>query len=138
MSAKPKRDTETRAAPIDLDAYWMPFTGNRQFKKDPRIVVAAEGCHFVTDDGRRVFDMLSGLWCCGAGHNRPEIADAVSRQMRTLDYAPAFQFGHPLAFELAARIRSFMPAGLAHVFLCNSGSEAADSSLKIARAYWRL
>ena len=123
---------------LDLDAYWMPFTGNRQFKKDPRIVVGAEGCHFVTDDGRRVFDMLSGLWCCGAGHNRPEIADAVGRQLRTLDYAPAFQFGHPLAFELAAKVRSFMPPGLERVFLCNSGSEAADTSLKIARAYWRI
>ena len=125
-------------ARVDLDAYWMPFTGNRQFKKDPRIVVGADGCHFVTDDGRRVFDMLSGLWCSGAGHNRPEIADAVNAQLRTLDYAPAFQFGHPRAFELAAKVRSFMPAGLERVFLCNSGSEAADSSLKIARAYWRL
>jgi len=116
----------------------MPFTGNRQFKDDPRIISAADGCYFITADGRRVLDGLSGLWCCGAGHNRIEIADAVARQLRTLDYAPAFQFGHPLAFELANRVKSFTPVGLDHVFFCNSGSEAADTSLKIARAYWRL
>jgi len=137
MTAKPQLVSAPALAGADLDTYWMPFTANRQFKKDPRVIVAAEGCHFVTDDGRRVFDSLSGLWCCGAGHNRPEIADAVSRQLRTLDYAPAFQFGHPLAFELANRIRAMMPAGLERVFFCNSGSEATDSSLKIARAYWR-
>jgi beta-alanine--pyruvate transaminase len=122
----------------DLEAYWMPFTGNRQFKDDPRLISGAEGVHYVTPDGRRILDGLSGLWCCGAGHNRPEIADAVARQLRTLDYAPAFQFGHPLAFELANRIKALTPAGLDHVFFCNSGSEAADTSLKIARAYWRL
>jgi beta-alanine--pyruvate transaminase len=116
----------------------MPFTGNRQFKDDPRIIARAEGVHFITPDGRRVLDGLSGLWCCGAGHNRPEIAAAVARQLTTLDYAPAFQFGHPLAFELANRIKALTPTGLDYVFYCNSGSEAADTSLKIARAYWRL
>ena len=121
-----------------LDAYWMPFTGNRQFKDDPRIISGASGVYYVTPDGRRVLDGLSGLWCCGAGHNRPEIADAVAKQLRTLDYAPAFQFGHPLAFELANRMIRLTPPGLERVFYCNSGSEAADTSLKIARAYWRL
>ena len=84
-----------------LEAYWMPFTGNRQFKRDPRMVVAAEGVYLIDDQGRKILDGLSGLWCCGAGHNRPEIAEAVYAQMQVLDYAPAFQFGHPGAFELA-------------------------------------
>ena len=111
--------------------------GNRQFKANPRMIARAEGCHYITTDGRRVLDGLSGLWCCGAGHDRPEIADAVARQLRTLDYSPAFQFGHPLAFELANKIKALTPAGLDYVFFTNSGSEAADTSLKIARAYWR-
>jgi beta-alanine--pyruvate transaminase len=121
----------------ELEAYWMPFTSNRQFKDNPRLIAAADGCYYITTDGRRVLDGLSGLWCCGAGHNRPEIADAVARQLRTLDYSPAFQFGHPLAFELANKIKSLTPPGLDYVFYTNSGSEAADTSLKIARAYWR-
>lgn len=123
---------------LDLDAYWMPFTSNREFKKAPRIITGAEGAYLYTDDGRKVFDGLSGLWTCGAGHNRPEIAAAVHEQLRTLDYAPAFQYGHPGAFELAHRIAGWMPTGLDRVFFTNSGSEAADTSLKIARAYWRL
>ncbi|MBL8267713.1 aspartate aminotransferase family protein [Steroidobacter sp.] len=120
-----------------LDAYWMPFTGNRSFKKDPRIVVQAEGAYLIDDQGRRILDGLSGLWCTGLGHCRPEISEAVSRQISKLDYSPAFQFGHPLAFELADKIQSLMPAGLNHVFFTDSGSEAADTSLKMARAYWR-
>lgn len=120
-----------------LDAYWMPYTGNRQFKRDPRIIVRAEGSYLIDSDGRRIFDSLSGLWTCGAGHSRPEIADAVSRQLRELDYAPAFQFGHPKAFELAHRLRELMPEGLDHVFFTSSGSESTDTALKIARAYWR-
>ncbi|MEZ5570140.1 MAG: aspartate aminotransferase family protein [Halioglobus sp.] len=119
-----------------LEAHWMPYTGNRQFKADPRMIVAADGVHFIDDRGRRVLDGLSGLWCCGAGHNRPEIAEAVNRQLSTLDYAPAFQFGHPGAFELANRIKALMPNGLEYVFFTNSGSEAADTALKMARAYW--
>jgi beta-alanine--pyruvate transaminase len=122
---------------IDLDSYWMPFTGNRQFKASPRMIRAAEGVHFITVDGRRVLDGLSGLWCCGAGHNRREIATAIAEQASELDYAPAFQFGHPRAFELASRVRALTPDGLDKVFLVNSGSEAADTSLKIARGYWR-
>ncbi len=120
-----------------LDAYWMPYTGNRQFKQDPRIITGAEGCYYTDADERRIFDGLSGLWTCGAGHNRVEIADAVSEQLRTLDYAPAFQFGHPKAFQLAERITQFMPQGLNRVFFTGSGSESAETSLKIARAYWR-
>jgi beta-alanine--pyruvate transaminase len=132
--------TTSRAAglsPEQLDAYWMPYSGNRQFKRDPRLLVGAKG-HYLTDtDGRQVFDGLSGLWTCGAGHCRPEIAEAVSQQLRELDYAPAFQYGHPKAFELAHRLRELTPAGLDHVFFTGSGSESADTSLKIARAYWR-
>ncbi len=123
--------------PASLDAYWMPFTANRSFKKDPRIIVQARDAYFVDDQGRRVLDGLSGLWCTGLGHCRREITEAVTRQISRLDYAPAFQFGHPLAFELADKIRSLMPDGLNHVFFTASGSEAADTSLKIARAYWR-
>lgn len=123
--------------PEQLDAYWLPYSANRQFKADPRVIVGAEGSYYIDADGRRVFDGLSGLWCCGAGHNRPEIAEAVARQLRELDYAPAFQFGHPKAFELAERITQLTPKGLDHVFYTNSGSDAADTSLKIARAYWR-
>ncbi|MBB3188900.1 aspartate aminotransferase family protein [Halomonas cerina] len=120
-----------------LDAYWMPYTGNRQFKRDPRIIVGAAGSYFTDAEGRRVFDGLSGLWTCGAGHGRPEIAEAVARQLAQLDYAPAFQYGHPKAFELAHRLRGLTPKGLDHVFFTGSGSESADTALKIARAYWR-
>ncbi len=120
-----------------LAAHWMPFTGNRQFKADPRLITAAQGAYFSTHDGRQVFDGLSGLWCCGLGHGRREIAEAVGRQAAALDYSPAFQFGHPLSFELANRIVEKMPAGLNRVFFTASGSEAADTALKMARAYWR-
>ncbi|HHH39310.1 MAG TPA: aspartate aminotransferase family protein [Sedimenticola sp.] len=126
-----------RLGRADLEAHWMPFTGNREFKAHPRIIVSAEGCYFRDDRGRRIFDGLSGLWTCGAGHARPEISEAVCRQIRELDYAPAFQFGHPKSFELANRVRELTPAGLDHVMFTCSGSDAADTSLKIARAYWR-
>ena len=119
------------------DAHWMPYTANRAFKQDPRIVERAEGCHYYTPAGRKVFDGLSGLWCCGAGHGHPAIAEAVSKQLRRMDYAPAFQFGHAGSFELANRIVELMPPGLSRVFFTNSGSECTDTSLKIARAYWR-
>ena len=121
----------------ELDAYWMPFTGNRQFKSDPRIIDGADGWHYHSADGRRILDGLSGLWCCGAGHNRSEIAAAISRQAQELDYAPAFQYGHPGAFKLAQRVRDLTPDGLDYVFFTNSGSESVETSLKIARAYWR-
>ena len=120
-----------------LAAHWMPFTGNRDFKANPRMITSAEGAYYTTSDGRRIFDGLSGLWCTGLGHCRKEIVDAVSRQIGTLDYAPAFQFGHPLSFDLANRIVEKMPAGLNRVFFTGSGSESADTALKMARAYWR-
>jgi beta-alanine--pyruvate transaminase len=120
-----------------LAAHWMPYTGNRDFKQAPRMMVGAKGCHYEDAEGRQIFDGLSGLWCCGLGHGRQEITDAVTRQMARLDYSPAFQFGHHLSFELANRIVSLMPAGLNRVFFTGSGSESADTSLKMARAYWR-
>jgi beta-alanine--pyruvate transaminase len=120
-----------------LDAHWMAFSGNRAFKKDPRIITAAKGAYYTSADGRQIFDGLSGLWTCGAGHGRPEITEAVTQQMQTLDYSPAFQFGHPKAFELADRLGDFMPEGINRVFFTGSGSESAETSLKIARAYWR-
>lgn len=121
----------------ELDAHWMPFTGNRDFKAHPRWITGASGAYYTTPDGRQIFDGLSGLWCTGLGHGRREIVDAVSRQVATLDYSPAFQFGHPLSFELANQIVRRMPAGLNRVFFTGSGSESADTSLKMARAYWR-
>ena len=135
MTAMPETHKLTRA---ELEAHWMPYTGNRQFKDDPRMIVAAEGAYYIDDGGRRILDGLSGLWCCGAGHNRPEITEAVHRQMQTLDYSPAFQFGQPKSFELANRLKALTPDGLDYVFFTNSGSECADTSLKMARAYWRL
>ncbi len=120
-----------------LDAHWMPYTANREFKANPRMIVAASGCYFTDGDGRKIFDGLSGLWCSGLGHGRREIAEAIGHQASKLDYAPAFQFGHPLSFELANKIKELTPEGLDHVFFTGSGSEAADTSLKMARAYWR-
>ncbi len=118
--------------------YWMPYTGNRDFRAHPRVITGAEGRYYIDDQGRKLFDSLSGLWTCGAGHNREEIQKAVSKQLGSLDFAPGFQIGHPLAFELAEKIASLTPKGLDHVFFTNSGSDAADTSLKMARAYWRL
>ena len=121
-----------------LEAHWMPYTGNRQFKEDPRIITSAEGVWYTDDKGRKVLDGHSGLWTSGLGHGRKEISAAVSQQINTLDFAPPFQFGHPPAFELADRIKGLMPEDLDYVFFTNSGSESADTSLKMARAYWRL
>ncbi|WP_116365113.1 aspartate aminotransferase family protein [Parahaliea mediterranea] len=135
MTHMPDTQHLTRA---QLEAHWMPYTGNRQFKDDPRMIVGADGCYYIDDRGRRILDGLSGLWCCGAGHNRPEISEAVTRQLQTLDYSPAFQFGQPRSFELANRIKALTPDGLDYVFFTNSGSECADTALKMARAYWRL
>ena len=127
----------TRLDAAWLDAHWMPYTGNRNFKANPRMIVSGKGAYYTDSDGRQIFDGLSGLWCCGLGHARAEMTEAVTRQMDTLDYSPAFQFGHPLSFELANRIKELTPAGLDHVFFTGSGSESADTSLKMARAYWR-
>ena len=128
---------EIRTDKAWLDAHWMPFTGNREFKAHPRMFVSAEGAYYTDARGKKVFDGLSGLWCTGLGHARKEIVEAVQKQVATLDYAPAFQFGHPASFELANKIKELTPAGLDHVIFCGSGSEAADTSLKLARAYWR-
>ena len=132
----PKTDRFAGLSQSQLDAHWMPFSGNRDFKKDPRIIVSAKGNYFTSADGRKIFDGLSGLWTCGAGHGRPEITEAISQQLSRLDFSPGFQFGHPGSFELAERVTQFMPAGLNRVFFTNSGSESVDTSLKIARAYW--
>ncbi len=122
----------------ELEAHWMPFTGNRQFKDHPRLLQSAQGVYYFDVDGRRIFDGLSGLWTCGAGHARGEIVDAVSRQLAELDYSPGFQYGHALSFQLANKLVELMPAGLDHVFFTDSGSETVDTTLKIARAYWAL
>jgi beta-alanine--pyruvate transaminase len=121
--------------PNDLEAYWLPFTPNRAFKKAPRLIAGAKDMHYVTTDGRTVLDATAGLWCCNAGHNRDPIVAAIRAQAAELDYAPAFQFAHPKAFELANRLAALAPGDLDHVFFCNSGSEAVDTALKIALAY---
>src|ERR671925_220122 len=125
----------TASVPNDLEAYWLPFTANRAFKRTPRIVVHAKDMHYFTSDGRAVLDGAAGMWCCNAGHNRDPIVAAIQQQAAELDYAPAFQFSHPKAFELASRLAALAPACLAHVFFCNSGSEAVDTPLKIALAF---
>jgi beta-alanine--pyruvate transaminase len=122
---------------LDLAAWWMPFTANRQFKSTPRLFASASGMYYRTADGRQTLDGTAGLWCVNAGHARPEIADAVHRQLMELDYAPPFQMGHAGAFELAARLAKLAPAGLDRVFFVNSGSESVDTALKIAFAYHR-
>lgn len=132
--------TSTSTFPNDaawMESHWMPYTGNRNFKANPRMMVSAKGAYYTDSHGRKILDGLSGLWCSGLGHGRPEITEAVSRQISTLDFSPAFQFGHPLSFELANKITELTPAGLDHVFFTGSGSDCADTSLKMARAYWR-
>jgi beta-alanine--pyruvate transaminase len=123
------------AIPNDLEAYWLPFTANRAFKAAPRLIARAKDMHYYTPDGRAVLDGTAGLWCTNAGHNRDPIVEAIRAQAAELDYAPAFQFSHPKAFELASRVAALAPADLDHVFFCNSGSEAVDTALKIALAY---
>ena len=120
-----------------LDAYWMPFTANRKFKRDPRFIVGAEGMHYLMSDGQKVLDAIAGLWCVNAGHKHPKISAALKEQIDTLDYASSFQIGHPPAFELAARIAELAPGDLDHVFFTNSGSESVDTALKMALAYHR-
>jgi beta-alanine--pyruvate transaminase len=131
--SEPRRVPEAR--PNDLEAYWMPFTPNRAFKKAPRLIARAKDMHYYATDGHAVLDATAGLWCCNAGHNRDSIVAAIKRQAEELDYAPAFQFAHPHAFELASRVAALAPRDLDHVFFCNSGSEAVDTALKIALAY---
>jgi beta-alanine--pyruvate transaminase len=123
--------------PNNLESFWMPFTANRQFKSKPRLFVSAENMHYTTIEGRKVLDSTAGLWCCNVGHGRKKITEAVSKQIANLDYAPAFQMGHPAAFQLASRLANMMPGDLDHVFFTNSGSESVDTALKIAIAYHR-
>jgi beta-alanine--pyruvate transaminase len=120
-----------------LDELWMPFTANRAFKQAPRMLVAAKGMYYTTDDGRQILDGTAGLWCVNAGHCREEITAAITKQAGVLDYAPPFQMGHPIAFELAQQLVQMLPDGIDRVFFGNSGSEAVDTSLKIALAYWQ-
>ncbi|MBC7941138.1 MAG: aspartate aminotransferase family protein [Chitinophagaceae bacterium] len=120
-----------------LDAYWMPFTANRQFKKAPRLLVRAEGMHYWDHQGRQILDAVAGLRCVNAGHNRPRIVEAIQAQAAEMDFAPPFQMGHPKAFELAERLAAIAPAGMGKVFFANSGSEAVDTALKMALAYHR-
>jgi len=122
----------------DLDAYWMPFTANRQFKAAPRLLAKAKGMHYWTPEGREILDGVAGLWCVNAGHARPKIVQAIAEQAGEMDFAPPFQMGHPKAFELAERIVKLTPKGLNRVFYTNSGSESVDTALKIAIAYQRV
>lgn len=123
---------------LNLQAHWMPFSANRNFHRDPRFITSAQGCWLTDDRGRKIFDSLSGLWTCGAGHTRSEIQSVVANQLGTLDYSPGFHFGHKLSFKLAEKIAQLMPGDLNHVFFTGSGSESADTSVKMARAYWRV
>ncbi len=127
----------TNTRPNDLEAFWMPFSANRQFKKAPRMLVSAKDMHYTSDDGRQILDATAGLWCVNAGHGRPLIAEAIKAQVDDLDFAPTFQLAHPKVFELASRLAQISPEGLNHVFFTNSGSESADTALKIALAYHR-
>ncbi len=122
----------------DLDAFWMPFTANRQFKSAPRMLDRAEGMYYYTPEGRRILDGTAGLWAVNAGHCRKPIVEAIQKQAAKLDFAPTFQMGHPLAFELSNRLLGILPQEFGQVFFCNSGSEAVDSALKIALAYHRM
>ena len=123
--------------PNNLDAFWMPYTANRAYKASPRLLARAEGVHYYTPEGREVLDGTAGLWCVNAGHGRREIAEAIKRQADEMDFAPTFQMGHPIAFEAAAALAEFLPDGIERVFWTNSGSEAADTALKMALAYHR-
>jgi beta-alanine--pyruvate transaminase len=128
--------TPTIAHDPALDALWMPFTANKTFKAKPRLLVSAKDMHYQSDDGRQILDGTAGLWCVNAGHCRAPIVEAIARAAATLDFAPGFQMGHPASFQLATRLKGILPEGIDHVFFSNSGSEAVDSALKIALAYY--
>lgn len=129
--------SQATQTPEHMDAFWMPFSANRQFKHTPRLLASAEGMYYQSTDGRQILDGTGGLWCCNAGHGRQRIIDAVQQQIATLDFAPTFQMGHPLPFILAERLAAIAPETLNHVFFTNSGSESVDTALKIALAYHR-
>lgn len=135
MSVAYDIDATSTATPNDLEAFWMGFTANRAFKRRPRMVSRAKDMHYYTPEGRAILDGSAGLWCSNAGHNRDRIVQAIQKQAAEMDFAPTFQFGHPLAFTAASRIAELAPGDLDHVFFCNSGSEAGDTALKIALAY---
>src|SRR3954467_13588474 len=134
--AQARTSSVAASAPTDPEAFFMPFTANRAFKARPRLIARAKDMHYYTPEGRPILDGAAGLWWTNAGHNRSPIAEAIQKQAAELDFAPTFQFGHPRAFELASRIAALAPADLDHVFFCNSGSEAADTAMKMALAYW--
>src|ERR1700686_4027860 len=140
-TAKDPQEMNAKLTPApangDLDAFWMPFTANRQFKANPRLLARAEGMYYWTAEGREVLDGVAGLWCVNAGHGRREITQGGTKQLGTMEYAPAFQMGHPIAFELANRLAKVAPKGLDRIFFTNSGSESVDTALKIALAYQR-
>ncbi len=132
-----KLDNPLTGTMVSLDEWWMPFTANRQFKAAPRLLAKADGMYYWTPDGRQILDGTAGLWCVNAGHNRKPIVEAVQKQAATMDFAPPFQVGHPVAFEAATTVANVAPAGMGHVFFVNSGSEAADTAIKMALAYHR-
>lgn len=130
--------TSANNLPNDLEAFWMPFTPNRRFKAEPKLMVSAKGLYYQTSDGRQILDAIAGLWCCNAGHCHPRIIEAIQQQAATLDYATNFNTGHPLAFTLATRLANLLPGDLNHIFFTNSGSESVDTALKIALGYHRI
>ena len=137
--SKPAREMGSAGDPaLNLESYWMPFTGNRYFKSHPRMLTGAQGMYYTTSDGRQVLDTVSGMWCCNLGHSHPRLVEAVKAQVDQLDYATAFQLGHPGAFALADRLTRMAPEGLNHAFFVNSGSESVDTALKMALAYHRI
>jgi beta-alanine--pyruvate transaminase len=123
--------------PNDLESLWMPFSANKHFKKNPRIISRAKGMYYYTPSGDQILDGVAGLWCCNAGHSRKPIVEAIKRQAEELDFAPAFNMGHPKSFQLSSKLSQMAPKGFNHVFFGNSGSEAVESALKIALSYWR-
>ena len=129
---------DSTIVPNDLSAFWMPFTANRSFKKNPRLLASADRMHYKTPEGREILDGTAGLWCVNAGHKRPKIVEAIQRQAEELDFAPTFNMGHPKAFELANRLSNLAPDGLDHVMFTNSGSESVETALKTAIAYHRV
>jgi beta-alanine--pyruvate transaminase len=136
--AQAQRTPVTATVPNDLEPFWLPFTANRAFKRRPRLIAGAKDMHYITPEGRKLIDGSAGLWCTNAGHNRDPIVAAIQAQAAELDFAPTFQFAHPKAFELAARVAALAPGDLDHVFFCNSGSEAVDTALKVALAYHKV
>ena len=133
----PFKSNDSSHFPNDLEPLWMPFSANKDFKKNPRLISKAKGMYYYTPSGEKILDGVAGLWCCNAGHNREEIVEAIKKQAEELDFAPAFNMGHPKSFELSSRLTQLAPEGFNYVFFGDSGSEAVESALKIALAYWR-